>query len=108
MLMHEDLEQDERRSTRDMVDQVEDVSQPKRSIKITPVKMFAENLAKANFIPTTITISFLPNGVTVEKVAKEYIARAAIMARNPIKFDSRLGRIVVSTMLSGDYEGFEV
>jgi hypothetical protein len=46
--------------------------------------------------------SAIPNGLTMEKVAKEYLERATIMIRTPIKLASEFNKLVVSTdMVTG-------
>ncbi|KAE8402861.1 hypothetical protein BDV37DRAFT_284356 [Aspergillus pseudonomiae] len=41
--------------------------------------------------------SKVPDGITIESLATEYVERAAIIARHPIKFASEQGKFVVST-----------
>ncbi|OGM44213.1 hypothetical protein ABOM_007728 [Aspergillus bombycis] len=41
--------------------------------------------------------SKVPNGITMENLTTEYVERAAIVARHPIKFASEQGKFVVST-----------
>jgi hypothetical protein len=57
--IHEGLEQNKRPSNWDMTDIAEAANQLKHFVKITTVKLFAEILAQANFIPTTMAVSLL-------------------------------------------------